>query len=574
MKHKNLIFCILLMFLMNGCNKKEETIPPLSQEGSIYLSDLKTKHDYYLPFSIVNNSNSISSAVLNNEAIDFKSGSLIEFKENGFYELALEYHNSKKTYDTILFTTRTSEREASEWGIRAWVPAPFITVPLGAEEVEVYYPRKYTDGIKVPFIFYVKESGSVKEVYCQGKATNPADNFNIKRGVGSVNIAASSLSDGEDFVIGGKIFSTSPLKIQDIPVELQGTISSPTDIAANSFIKISGDLNIASAGSLTIHEGTVVIIDEAVDINVSGPIIISGTSGNPVFFTCSAKDKYWGGFITRVSGGTIEAKYTIFCQSGYHDTDGYKWGHSGRQALFYTENSNLKLDHCFILDNIGQIFYPQNATLLLNEILVQRAQTGGQINTSHLTLRNSVFTDFPYDSNIFLDKDNDALYLSASDADIDSTTFMFATDDGLDSGNTEGGVINVTNCRFEACFHEGAALSSGNNAVKNHTFRNCVFTNCGQGLELGFSSPNHSVLAENCLFLKNGVGIRYGDNYDWANVEGKMHIKNSLSLDNDKDVWNMVRMDWSPKLENLTFENTLVSKFSAQYPELNVKANK
>ena len=316
------------------------------------------------------------------------------------------------------------------------------------------------------------------------------------------------------------------------------------------------------------------LIDEAVDINVSGPIIFSGTAENPVFVTCSRYNKYWGGFITRESGGTINAQYTIFCQSGYHDSDGYNWGHSGRQALFYTENSILTLDHCFMLDHIGQIFYPQNSTLTLNNILVQRVQTGGQINTSDLILRNSVFTDIPEESDVFMDSDNDALYLSASDAVIDSTTFMYARDDGLDSGNTEGGDILVTNSRFEACFHEGAALSSGNGSVKNHTFRNCIFTNCGQGLELGFSSPNHTVVADNCQFLKNGVGIRYGDNYTWADVQGKMFIRNSVSLDNDKDVWNMVRMNWSSKLTKMSFENTMVSKICPQYTQLQVIKSK
>jgi hypothetical protein len=224
-----------------------------------------------------------------------------------------------------------------------------------------------------------------------------------------------------------------------------------------------------------------------------------------------------------------------------------------------------------MLDHIGQIFYPQYATLILDDILVQRAKTGGQINYTNLTLRNSVLTDFPDDSFDFQDKDNDALYLSASDAEIENTTFMFAKDDGLDSGNEEGGEINLTNCRFEACFHEGAALSSGNSVIKNHTFRGCVFSNCAQGLELGYSSPNHTVTAENCLFVNNGIGIRYGDNYDWSEVDGKMIIKNSFSLHNDKDVWNMVRMTWSPKLENLSFENTMVSKFCPQYPELEIK---
>jgi hypothetical protein len=50
-----------------------------------------------------------------------------------------------------------------------------------------------------------------------------------------------------------------------------------------------------------------------------------------------------------------------------------------------------------------------------------------------------------------------------------------------------------------------------------------------------------------------------------------MEIRNSVSLDNDKDVWNMVRMDWSPKLERLTLVNTLVSQFCPQYPDLEIK---
>jgi hypothetical protein len=303
-------------------------------------------------------------------------------------------------------------------------------------------------------------------------------------------------------------------------------------------------------------------------------VVFNGTAANPVFFTCSRSDKYWGGFITREPGGTIEATYTVFCQSGYHDSEEYAWGHAGRQALFYTENSTLTLDHCFMTDHIGQIFYPKNAVLTLNNILVQRAKTGGQVNNSDLILGNSFFTDFPDDSYNFIDGDNDALYLNASDAEITNTVFMFAKDDGLDSGADGGGTISVTDCRFEACFHEGVALSSVAPVIKSHFFSGCVFTNCGQGLELGYSSANHSVTADDCMFTANGIGIRYGDNYDWSDVDGKMLIRNSFSLNNEKDVWNMVRMLWSPKLENLSFENTFVSEFCPQYPELEIMNRK
>jgi hypothetical protein len=570
MKLENLLFCLILIILLTGCKKRDDnkiTEPP---EGCISLSDLETRQDYYLPFGLINEGTQIKSAILNSKLIDLSDGKFIEFTETGFYELVLIYKDSQHENDTILFTTKTEEREDSEWGIRSWVPHRFEPVLMGQENVEIIYPQRYADSIKLPFIFSVKESGSMKEIYCEGKCLTTGDTFNIKMGVGSVNIAVSAISNKVDFRAGGRQFSASLAKVTHTDMELKGTINSPLEIPANSLVRITGTLNVAPGGSLTVREGTIILVDEGMDINLNGPAIFEGSAVNPVFVTCSRKSKFWGGFITRVAGGTIEAKYTIFSQSGYHDSEGYNWGHSGRQALFYTENSSLNLDHCFMTDHIGQIFYPQNSTLIFDDILVQRAQTGGQVNYSDLTIRNSVFTDFPDDSYVFRDEDNDALYLSASDAEIENTIFMFAKDDGLDSGNEEGGDINLTNCRFEACFHEGAALSSGNSAFKNHTFTECTFINCGQGLEIGFSSPNHTVVADKCLFLYNGVGIRYGDNYDWSEVDGKMLIKNSFSLYNDRDVWNMVRMNWSPKIEKMSFENTRVSALCPQYPDLGI----
>jgi hypothetical protein len=571
MKFYYLLPYLILFLFISGCKENDGNKNQQPPEGCINLSELETNQDYLLPFALENDIDNIRLAILNNDTIDFQFGDFIDFSENGFYELILLYKDTNKENDVYLFTTTTEEREDSEWGIRAWMPAPFKTISLGSEEVEVFYPHRFAESINVPFIFYIRESGKTKAVYCEGKCSGSGDSFSIKQGEGSINLAASAVTNTTDFIIGGKKVSATITKISEPYIELRGTISSPIVIPANSLVYISGNLDIVSSGSLTVLEGALILIDEAVDINVSGPILFKGTAGNPVCITCSQADKFWGGFITRVSGGSIEAEYTIFCQSGYHDSEGYNWGHSGRQALFYTENSTLKLDHCFMLDHIGQIFYPQSATLILDDILIQRAQTGGQVNYSDLILQNSILTDFPDDSYIFQDNDNDALYLSASDAEIENTIFMFAKDDGLDSGNSEGGEITLTNCRFEACFHEGAALSSGGTVVKNHTFTGCIFTNCGQGLELGFSSPNHAVLAENCMFLDNGVGIRFGDNYDWSDVNGKMIIKNSNSLFNDKDVWNMVRMDWSPKLERILFENTFVSQFCPQYPELKIR---
>jgi len=568
MRLQNLLFCFILIVLSAGCKKREENLITEPPEGSISLSELETRQDYYLPFAVINDGTSIHSAFLNNKKVNLSNGRYIEFTENGFYELVLIYSETGRENDTILFTTITEERENSEWGIRAWVPDPFVPVLIGQESVEIYYPARYADSISVPFIFYVKGSGIITEIYCEGKCTTSGETFNIKQGVGSVSIPASSISGSVDFRVGGRNFSALLSKVTRTDMELRGTIDSHIEIPPNSVAKITGNLEIGPAGSLTVREGAMILVDEGIDINLGGPVVFAGTAKNPVFITCSRKNRFWGGFITRAAAGTIEAQYTIFCQSGYHDSEGYNWGHSGRQALFYTENSSLTLNHCFILDHTGQIFYPQNSFLVLDEILVQRAQSGGQINYSDLTLTNSVFTDFPDDSYVFRDADNDALYLNASDADIENTIFMFAKDDGLDSGMDEGGDVTLTNCKFEACFHEGAALSSSGTVVKNHTFTSCTFSNCGQGLELGFSSPNHTVIATNCLFLYNGVGLRYGDNYEWSEANGKILVRNSFSLYNDRDVWNMVRMNWAPKLGNMAFENTRVSELCPQYPGL------
>ena len=91
-----------------------------------------------------------------------------------------------------------------------------------------------------------------------------------------------------------------------------------------------------------------------------------------------------------------------------------------------------------------------------------------------------------------------------------------------------------------------------------YSFTDHTFTNCGQGLELGFSSPNHTVTADSCYFLNNHIGIRLGDNYYGSDVDGNMFIKNSFSLNNDKDIWNMIHKIWAPEIEIMQFTPKII----------------
>jgi hypothetical protein len=222
-----------------------------------------------------------------------------------------------------------------------------------------------------------------------------------------------------------------------------------------------------------------------------------------------------------------------------------------------------------MIDHVGQIFYSTGAVLNIDDIFIQRAKTGGQLVKSELDLNNSIFTDFPDDSYVFRDEDNDALYLDYSNARIKNSTFMFTKDDGIDSGGSDGGEISVDNCWFDSNFHEGLALSSVTPAIKNHRITNCTVTNCQQGIELGYSSSNHSVYIDNCLLEANEIGLRYGDNNRSMGFDGTMYISNTRSINNiSYDVWNMVRPLWKGKLDKMKFTNTTISKATEQYPEL------
>jgi hypothetical protein len=252
MRFKLLLFSTLFLLLASACRKNVEKEPLAPPEGVIKLSELQNEHDYYLPFAIENDTSIIQSVLLNDKAVEFGSGDFIDFKENGFYSLILKY-NSKEPNDTFLFTTITKERENSEWGIKEWVPAAFKSVSLGSETIETFFPRRYTDAVKVPFIFYIRESGLIKAVYCQGKTSFSTDVFNIKRGVGSVNIASSSLSGNNDFNIGGKNVNVALSKINETPVLMSGLITTNVIVPANSFVKIQSNLTVSSTGSLTVQ---------------------------------------------------------------------------------------------------------------------------------------------------------------------------------------------------------------------------------------------------------------------------------------------------------------------------------
>jgi len=543
----------------------------ISNIDPVTLSGIINKTTYSNPVTIaISNYNSLVqyTAKLNDTIVDLTTS--LTVNEPNFYSLKItSILGIDQRVDTFLFVIEDPNMFDTEWGLRTWVPATFKTDMITSETVNSIYPKTFSIGLNLPVVLKTTEAGIIKPLYFLVTNSLNSNTYNVKRGIGSMNLLIGSSVSTINLNCGGSNVSLPITCESTIWTTMSGTIGSQ-NVGKNARIHINGNLTIPAGDTLTIEDGSIVAVDEAIDITNNGRIKIVGTLANPVVFTCYNPDGFWGGFLSKGTGNSIEVSYAIMCQSGYHTSAEYQWGHAKRQGLFYLNATDFKISNSYMLDHIGQVFYSINATMQIDSILVQRVKTGGQLNTSQISIDHSVFTDFPNDYYIFQDEDNDGLYLDYCNATVTNSTFMFATDDGLDSGGSEGGTVTVNNCWFEANFHEGLALSSSDPTIKIHNINYCTVTNCGQGIELGYSSPNHTVNVDNCYIFKNGIGLRYGDNYT-MNIQGFIHISNTRSENNvDKDVWNMVRSIWMGRLNHMTFTNTTISKPSEQYPELTV----
>ena len=561
MSYWRLIILALFVFLFS-C----ETEP-----SSSTLDDLTDKEDYTSAMLVNCESymgKKVDRVLVNGSQL--QDLDLLELKSAGYYRIEVYLKGSgQNTPEVIRLVILDPERGNTEWGLPPWTPHEPESGEIGDQTVKLVYATAAPPEVSVPLIVLIGEELTFSDSNLD--AEFGSIQFRIKRGVGSVQIPENN---GETTLkIDSRSFFVDILDMDNPPLQLSGELEANTHIPAGSYIHIPAQLSIPEGITLSIGSGSFITIDPEVNIINNGLLFFAGTAGAPVTVTCSDEKFYWGGLIGSSAGNRVEASYTIFSRSGYHTGGEYSYGHAGRQALFYSENGELVLDHCYMTDHIGQIFYPVSCSLELSDCLVQRAKTGGQMNQSELVMDRCVFTDFPDDSYDYRDEDNDGLYLDECNATISNSVFMYAKDDGLDSGASGGGEVLINNCRFEANFHEGAALSSGHFVVKLHQISNSLFTNNGQGLELGYSSPNHQVEVESCRFIGNGIGIRYGDCYDFPH-HGFIHVANSESLDNHVyDVWNMNREHWNADILQMSFDNVRVSIPNPLYPELLIYEN-
>ena len=564
------ILFFLLSVITGSCDDPVEVVPDPDPNATITLDDLVDMEDYKEGFIVDSRyflGERVTRVLLNQT--EYNSPVSLNLTRAGYYMISIYTETSSgSNLDVIRMVVLDPERGQSEWGLSPWTPLGVEIGTIGSQVVKTIYPPAVPQDFKFPVILVV--DGQLTLSRDNLKASADLNTFLIKRGVGSVWINSENKGQNE-ILIDHRTFPVSPEYLAEPPVVLSGVLEENTLIPQGSYIFIPADLTIPSGITLTIESGTFISINPAVNIYNDGSLLIHGAEESPVTLTCSNSEAYWGGVIGKEAVNQVKASFAIFARSGFHTGSEYDWGHAHRQALFYSENGSLALDHSYLIDHIGQVMYTESASVELDYCLVQRVKTGGQLNFSRVNINHSVFTDFPDDTKKFRDQDNDGLYLIGCIAHIDNSVFMYAKDDGLDSGGgTEDGEVWVSNTSFESIFHEGVALSGGTSLGKYQHFTSCVFMDCGQGLELGYSSSAHLVTVDSCRFFRNGIGIRWGDNYIYPH-KGSLSVSNSESLENrDYDVWNMNKEDWVGKPSQIEFNNVWVSKANPMYPDLKI----
>jgi hypothetical protein len=505
----------------------------------------------------------------------------VEVAEADYYELRVsrrEVASGNEENERVRFIVRDSERGNAEWGLSPWTPYPTIdsaAAEFAGAHLKIIAPARFPVGLEIPIMARVEDERA-QRLGVNGAITAtefPEHPLELLRGVGSVFLPAANNPAGISWT--GQIHSlqmTREVAIEALTdwQEVRGDIVTPTDWGENARIRIRGDagspLTIAPDATLTIGAGSVVVIDPDTDIVVQGAIVVNGTVEHPVVFTSEDRSIPWGGFLFEAghSHGTFSG--TILTASGAdpdwldHHPD-YGHSHRAEQCLFFlSEDAQLTLTDCFLVENHGQAGHGERAYLTMSRCLVQKCITAGQYNHGSVVLNDCALIEFPSAAAPFADDDNDALYLTGGAHALTDCLIGWALDDGVDAGSGAGGSVTVDHCWFESCYHEAMAWSEPRDADVTDT----VVLNSGQGIECGFGSPD--VNAVRCLSTANLVGARFGDNYDWS-YNGFLSVRDSLLLFNRRDVWGQAWDDWTVHLSQMDIRDNHLSTANPNFPD-------
>jgi hypothetical protein len=564
----------------------------------------KTKYDNSVTIVVTADPNAATTTATLDSA-PMAVGSAVVVNSVRYHELKAESRDGQNALldsKTVRFIVRNSARGATEDGIPSFTPHRTVNDASSAFAggiFKVIAPAAWPAGLPIPVAATLRTAAN-EPLWLNGTvsfAGIPATTLSLRRGWGSALLPpAGAGSIGIGARVAG-LGDNPTIRIESSPVftDVSGTISSDTTWPPNSRIHVTGTLTLAAAATLNVGEGSIVTLHtgngaagSAAEIVVQGVLHIAGAEGNPVVFAPDNATGRWGGLELPAATSTVIAKHTIFTGAGedatWFDTHSGYSTHRAEQALFLISGSGsgtavgarLHLSDCYCFDLGGQQMNSKTNTWIdLDRTLMQRAITCGELNGSKVTIDRSALIEFPSETGNFVDGDNDAIYLTSGELSIANTVIGFAKDDGVDSGANGGDnpftaptdvtPFVSTNNWFEGTYHEANSLSG----TRHVSHSGCVFLNCGQGVEAGYSASTsgdgpHAVI-DGCLFAGNMVGVRWGDNYGSGfNYNASMEVRNSIVLHSGfKDAFSG---QWHPTQANgWIYQTSALNTFGRAY---------
>jgi hypothetical protein len=560
-------FCVL--FCLIG--------PAASALAAITITGLQDRKVYAdrVAFTIQSEAGFEYTAQLNGKPVAV--GAAVAIDEPDYYELDVRRRDASSGGEEsklVQFIVRATARGNSEWGLPPWTPYPVIdsaAAEFAGSRLVIVTPAEYPTGLEIPVIARI-ESLSGDRVGVNGvvMAAGFEDRpLRLLRGVGSVFLPPATQAGELSYTAGVHSLAVEKKIVIEPSTEWQtvsGDVTTSTDWGSDARIRIRGDLRVVAGATLTIGDGSVILVEPGVDIKVEGSIIVKGSLESPVVFTGPDRKIAWGGFVFDATTSRGEFTGTIFTGSGADDdwfdnNPGHGHSHRDEQPLLYVGNgARAVLTDCFIVENHGQGGHGEAGYLTMTRCLVQKCISAGQYNGGIVTLVDCALVEFPSENAPFADDDNDGLYLTGGAHSLTNCLIGWALDDGVDAGSGSGGSVDVRHCWFESMCHEAMAWSESRAATVTDT----VVLNCGQGIECGFGSPD--VNAVHCLSTANLVGARFGDNYDW-DYDGFLTVRDSLLLFNLRDIWGRAWDDWTVHVDQMDVRNNTVSVADADFPE-------
>ncbi|HUR46986.1 MAG TPA: hypothetical protein VMZ27_13995, partial [Candidatus Saccharimonadales bacterium] len=513
----------------------------------------RSAYNNQVSFLITNNAGFTYGATLDGNSVPV--GTAVLVNRIDYHELFVWRTNTSTLATSnrlVRFVVTTPGRDCCEWGLPPWTPYPFINSAAGefaGANLRLLTPQDYPAGMDIPLIAWVEDNaGHAVRVNGQLTSTNEQVVL-IRRGVGSGLLKPASAGP---LNYSPQLSSLAANKVINIEssttwTSVSGNLSGSTTWPDDSRISVTGNVTIPAGSSLTVGAGSVVRLASKANINLAGSITVNGTSAKPVVWTPFTATQPWGGIMMSNTAQVI-ATGTIWTGGGgegcFYSGGGAACGtsvdggsHRPEQALFhFAAAGSLTLSNCAAISLAGQFGHFNNGgNMNLNHVLIQRCTSGGQYSVGSIVMNDCAIIEVPSDTDTFVDGDNDGMYLENGGYSFTNCLVGWTKDDGFDSGGGGGGINNFINCWFESTYHEGVS-GSGDNKYNN--MKDTVVMNCGQAFEDGYSRVTNA--ANNCLYVGNVTGARFGDNYSSGYVyTGFLSVSNSYLLYNYRNVWGM-----------------------------------